>query len=68
MRWILKVGEKGVIMLPERLRQTAGIMEGDEIIAEAEKGVIVLRPLKPKPKIVDIDPEILEEIIRERFL
>ena len=63
MRSVLRVRKKGVIILPKRLREMAGIREGDEVIAEVGEGLIVLRPLKPK--VVDVDPEIIEELLRE---
>ena len=63
MRSVLKVRKKGVIILPKRLREMAGIREGDEVIAEVSENLIVLRPLKPK--VVDVDPEIIEELLRE---
>ncbi len=46
-------------------REKAGIKEGDEVIAEASEGMIVLKRLRPK--VVDIDPELIEEFLREEY-
>ncbi|MEM1556753.1 MAG: AbrB family transcriptional regulator [Candidatus Bathyarchaeia archaeon] len=59
---VLKVRKKGVLILPKPLRETAGIGEG-EVSAEAKEGEIVIRPLKPR--VVDIDPQIVEELLSE---
>ena len=63
MRVILKVRKKGVVILPKALRTAAGIEEGGEVVAEASPGVVVLKPLKLRE--VDIDPKLVEEILRE---
>ncbi|MBS7633909.1 AbrB/MazE/SpoVT family DNA-binding domain-containing protein [Candidatus Bathyarchaeota archaeon] len=59
---VLKVREKGVLILPKSLREAAGINEG-EVTVEAREGEIVIRPLKPR--VVNIDPHIVEELIGE---
>jgi AbrB family looped-hinge helix DNA binding protein len=41
----LKVGKKGVIILPKSIREAVGIDEGDEVIVEVSDG-IVLRPVR----------------------
>jgi len=61
----LKVHRKGVIILPKRLRETLGISEGGEVVAEVSGDVIVLRPLKPR--IVDVSPEVVEKLLREEY-
>ncbi|MEM4140850.1 MAG: AbrB family transcriptional regulator [Nitrososphaeria archaeon] len=53
---VLKVRKKGVIILPKSLRKAADIDEG-EVVAE------VIRSLKPK--VVDIDPTVIEELLGE---
>ncbi len=63
MKSVLKVRKKGVIILPKRLREMAGIREGGEVLVEVGDGIIILRPLKPK--VVDVDPKIIEELLRE---
>lgn len=60
---VLKVGKKGIVILPKKLREVLNIKEGDELIAEASKGMLTLKPFKPK--IVDISPEQVEKILSE---
>ena len=62
-RVLLKVGKKGVVIIPKKLREVLGIKEGDELIAEASGGALVMRPFKPK--IVEIDPSLVEEVLSE---
>lgn len=62
MKVILKVGRKGVVILPKVLRQAAGIGEG-EVLAEAGPGFVVLKPLKPRE--VDVDRSLIEQLLRE---
>lgn len=59
---VLKVRKKGVIILPKSLRKAADIDEG-EVVAEVKDGEIVIRSLKPK--VVDIDPTVIEELLGE---
>lgn len=59
---ILKVRKKGVLILPKSLREAANIVEG-EVVAEAGEGKIVIRSFKPK--VVDIDPHVVEELLSE---
>lgn len=59
---VLKVRKKGVVILPKALRQAAGIEEG-EVLAEAGPGFVVLRSLKPRE--VDVDPGLVEQLLRE---
>jgi len=63
VKTVLKVRKKGVIILPKKLRELVGINEGEYVIVEAEKDKLIMRPLKPK--IVDIDLEILEKLLSE---
>ncbi len=65
MRVVLKVGRKGVLVLPKRLREALGISEGDEVVAEVVGDKLVLRVLKPK--VVDVDPGLVEELLREEY-
>lgn len=62
VRVVLKVRNKGVLILPKFLREAAGI-GGGEVAVEAREGEIVIKPLKPR--IVDIDPRVVEEILGE---
>lgn len=40
-----KVGRKGYLILPKRVREAAGIEEGDEVIIEVRDGILI-RPAK----------------------
>ena len=46
----LKVGKKGVIVLPKAIRKSAGIEEGDSVIVEIDDGIRI----KPEMKL-DLD-------------
>ncbi|NPA97081.1 MAG: AbrB/MazE/SpoVT family DNA-binding domain-containing protein [Crenarchaeota archaeon] len=63
MRLVLRVRRKGIVILPKDLREKLGISEGDELLVEAEKGKIVMYVLKPK--VIDVDPKVVDEILRE---
>jgi len=63
MRVVLKVRRKGIIILPKRLRETIGINEGEEVVAEILQDRLILRALKPM--VVDVDPEVVDELLRE---
>lgn len=65
MRVVLRVRRKGVIILPKRLREAVGIDEGGEVLAEVVGDRLVLRALRPR--VVDVDPEAVEELLREEF-
>ena len=39
--------------------------EGDEVIAEAEKGRLVIRVLRPQ--VVDVDPASVEKLLSEKY-
>jgi antitoxin MazE len=63
MRVILKIRKKGVLILPKRLREAVGFEEGDDVVAEVAGDGLVLRVLKPK--VVDVDPKFVEELLKE---
>jgi len=63
LRVVLRVRRKGVLILPKSVREEAGISEGDEVVVEVEEGGLVLRVLKPK--VVDVDPGLVEKFLRE---
>jgi len=63
VRAILKIGKKGVVILPKKLREGLNVGEGDELLAEVSGGVLILKPFKPK--IVDVDPSLVEKILSE---
>ena len=61
----MKVRKKGILILPKKLREKVGISEGDEVIVEVEKDRLVMRVLKPR--VVDIDPGLVEKLLREEY-
>jgi len=63
MRVVLRVRRKGVLILPKRLREEIGLREDDEVIVETRGKSLVIKPLRPL--VVDIDPELVEEILEE---
>jgi len=65
LRIVLKIRKKGILILPKKLREKAGINEGDNVIVEVRENMLIIKPLKPK--IVDIDVSLLEELLREEF-
>lgn len=65
MRVVLKVHRKGIIVLPKGLREAVGIDEGDEVVVDVVGDRLVLRALKPR--IVDVDPKVVEELLREEY-
>jgi len=65
MRVVLKVRKKGVLILPKKLREEVGVREGDEVVVEAEEGRLTMRVLKPR--VVDVDPDLVEKLLREEY-
>ena len=63
VRAILRIRKKGVLILPKKLRESLNVREGDELLAEVSEGVLILKPFKPK--IVDVDPSLVEKILSE---
>ena len=63
MRFLLKIRRKGILILPKKLREAVGFEEGDEVIVEVIGDSLVLRALKPK--MVDVDPKLVEKLLRE---
>ncbi len=61
----MKVRKKGIIILPKKLREALGVEEGSEVIASVVGDKAVLRALKPK--IVDIDPDIVDKLLHEEY-
>ena len=60
---VLKAHRKGVIVLPKKLREVLDIGEGDYVVAEVVGEELVLRALKPR--VVDVDPEVVARALRE---
>jgi len=65
LKTVLKVRRKGIVILPKRLREEAGIREGDDLLAEAINGRIILKSLKPT--VVDVDLELVEKLLGEEY-
>ena len=63
VRAILRIRKKGVLILPKKLRESLNVGEGDELLAEVSEGVLILKPFKPK--IVNVDPSLVEKILSE---
>ena len=60
--FILKVGKRGVVILPKELRSKAGIEEDSEVV-EIRGNEVLLRLLKPV--IVRVDWAAVEKILHE---
>jgi len=63
MKTVLKVGRKGIVVIPKAFREKVGIEEGGKVVLEIVDNSLVLKPLKPL--VVDIDPEVLRKVILE---
>jgi len=61
MKTVLKVGRKGIVVIPKAFREKVGIEEGGKVVLEIVGSSLVLKPLKPL--VVDIDPEVLRKVI-----
>ena len=48
MKTVLKVYNKGIIVLPKWVREKIGISEGDSLIIEVRDSSVILTPLVPK--------------------
>jgi len=65
MRVVLRVRKKGIVILTKDIRRKAGIDEGDELIVEVEEGKLTMKVLRPK--VVDVDLNLVEELLREEY-
>ena len=63
MVYQVRVRKKGVIILPKDVRKKLDIKENDVLLGEIRDGELILRPLKPK--IVRVDPKVVEEALKE---
>lgn len=63
MVYQLRLRKKGIIILPKEIREKLNISENDILIADIKDGELILRPLKPK--IVRVNPKVVEEILKE---
>ena len=62
---VLKVRKKDILILPKGIREKARIKEDSEVIVEVKNNLIIIKPLKPK--VVRVDPGIIEELLREEY-
>ncbi|WP_390529089.1 AbrB/MazE/SpoVT family DNA-binding domain-containing protein [Sulfurisphaera ohwakuensis] len=63
MVYHLRLRKKGIIILPKGIREKLGVSENDILIADIKDGELILRPLKPK--IVRVNPIVVEEILKD---
>ncbi|MCY0850087.1 MAG: AbrB/MazE/SpoVT family DNA-binding domain-containing protein [Sulfuracidifex metallicus] len=59
----MKLRKKGVTILPKDVREKLDMKENDILLGEIKDGELVLRPLKPK--IVRVQPKVVEEALKE---
>ncbi len=45
---ITKIGKKGVIVIPKRIREVLGIEEGSLVTIDIREGEIIITPFTPK--------------------
>jgi AbrB family looped-hinge helix DNA binding protein len=65
---IVRVGKKGVVVIPVDVRESLGIGEGSLLSLEVGEGVIVLKPLKPlRVKLGVRAQEVVRESKREEL-
>ena len=60
---ILRIDRRDILRLSKQLMREVDLKEGDEVIVEVKDNTLIIKPLKPK--IVDIDMEIIEHLLRE---
>ena len=63
MKMVLRVGRNGVLIFPKKLVESIGLNTGDHVIAEVKGDKLMLRGLKPK--VVDVDPDYVDKLLRE---
>ncbi|MHA1589074.1 MAG: AbrB/MazE/SpoVT family DNA-binding domain-containing protein [Candidatus Njordarchaeales archaeon] len=66
MEVILKIGKKGIIVLPKRIRDAMGVREGDSLIAKIEGRRIILEPFRPIR--IRINREIIDKLLEEEII
>ena len=63
MFYQIKLRKKGVVILPKDVREKLDIKENDMLLGEIKGRELILRPLKPK--IVRVDPKVVEQALEE---
>lgn len=61
--YLLRVGRKGVVVLPKALRDRMGVKEGDLLVVEEREGFFSVRAFKPL--VVKVDLERVDELLDE---
>ena len=59
----MKLRKKGILILPKAVREAVGFKENSEVLAEVRGDSVILRPLEPR--IVDVDPALVDKILKE---
>ena len=60
---IVRMGKKGVVVIPKEVRDSLHLAEGTPFILEVRGSEIVMRPLIPEK--VNLDTETIQRIVRE---
>lgn len=63
----VRVGRKGYIVIPKRVRELVGVKEGEELILDVKEGKIVLEPAKPV-KLDELDTKMREHLERISYV
>ncbi|MHA1606829.1 MAG: AbrB/MazE/SpoVT family DNA-binding domain-containing protein [Candidatus Freyarchaeota archaeon] len=63
--YMLKVGRKGIVVLPKALREEMGVGEGDLLVLEKKGEEFSVRPVKPL--VVRVDLRRVEELLGEEL-
>ncbi len=66
MEYVVKVGRKGQVVIPEEVRRALGIR--DKVIVRLEDGVAKIIPLIPLEELFGVDSEAGREIAKEIVL
>ena len=66
MRYVVRIGKRGFLLIPRRIREIIGVKEGDIVAIEAVEGAIRITPLSPEETGVNVIS--MEEILEEEVL
>ncbi len=62
---VLKVGRKGILILPKEVRESIGVKEGDEVVVNVEDDTLVLKRFKVKR--VRVSRKLIDKLLREEL-
>ena len=62
MQVITRVGRKGVIVIPKKLRESLGIKEGSHVMMVIRDNAIVIKPFEPRR--VKLDGKVSQIVAR----